>query len=141
MHVLFIEDNEQDAFLVREAAKPIANQVTIEVVRDGTAAWRYLRHVPPFDDSPTPGLILLDINLPGRNGLDLLADIKSDAAFRDLPVIMFSTSDLEDDIRKSFARGASAYIVKRGSLRELQQLLSDTFRYWSDVSRATSGDA
>lgn len=139
MRILFIEDNDQDAFLVRQAIEPLGDAVSIEIVTDGFAALKYLRRQAPFETVTAPDLVLLDINLPGRDGFELLDEIKADPALQHLAVLMFSTSDLEDDIRMSFARGASSYLVKPGSFKELQRLLSETIQYWTAVSRRAMG--
>jgi CheY-like chemotaxis protein len=139
MQILFVEDNDQDAFLVRQAIQPLTDMVSLEIVPDGHAAFDYLRRKPPFESAPAPDLVLLDINLPGHSGLEILKQIKSDAVFQHLAVLMFSTSDLEEDIRSSYARGASSYLVKPGSFKELQRLVFELVRYWTGVSRRALG--
>lgn len=139
MRLLFVDDNDQDAFLMRQALEPLGEQVFLDVVTDGVAALRYLRRLAPYETVSEPDLVLLDINLPGRNGFDILREIKSDAALRHLVVLVFSTSDMEEDIRRSFAHGASSYLVKPGSFKELKALLQETVRYWTSVSKRALG--
>lgn len=135
MQILFVEDNEQDVYLVLQAAKRLGDRVSIDFVSDGKGALEYLAQRGAYETAPTPDLILLDINLPGRSGIDVLEQIKTDPGLEHLAVLMFSTSERDEDIRRSFARGACSYVVKPGDFSELEQVLSEIVEYWSGVSR------
>lgn len=141
MHLLFVEDNDQDAFLVRQALDQLDQELSLDIVPDAPSAMDYLHRRPPYETAAIPDLILLDLNLPGPNGYDLLQEIRSDQELRHLVVLIFSTSDLDDDVRRGFEQGANSYLVKPGSFKELRQLLADAVRYWTRVSRRAARPA
>lgn len=110
--ILLIEDNEGDILLTTEALQEHKIVNKILVVKDGLEALDFLIKKEPFKNSPTPDLILLDINLPKLNGQEILKRIKSNKQIRHLPVIMLSTSSSQKDISESFKNGADCYITK-----------------------------
>lgn len=110
--VLLVEDDAADVVLVREVFEQYKIRNKLYVVGDGEQAIEFVRRTGEFADAPRPGLILLDINLPRRNGLEVLADIKSDDDLMDIPVIMLTTSEAEEDVLRSYRQHANAYISK-----------------------------
>jgi CheY-like chemotaxis protein len=110
--VLLVEDDPGDVLMTREAFEHYRIRNTLYVVGDGEQALRFLRRSGEFAEVPRPGLILLDLNLPRRNGLEVLADLKSDAQLLSIPVVVLTTSQAEDDILQSYALHANAYISK-----------------------------
>jgi CheY-like chemotaxis protein len=110
--VLLVEDDEADALIIREAFEYYKIRNRLHVVTDGEDALRFLRKIPPYADAPRPGLILLDVNLPRRGGLEVLAELKADPEFLMLPVVMLTSSRTEEDILRSYALHANAYISK-----------------------------
>jgi CheY-like chemotaxis protein len=110
--VLVVEDDEADALIIREAFEYYKIKNRLHVVTDGEQALRFLRRQPPYADAPRPGLILLDVNLPRRGGLDVLAELKADPALLMLPVVMLTSSRAEEDILRSYSLHANAYVSK-----------------------------
>ena len=110
--VLVVEDDEADALIIREAFEYYKIKNRLHVVTDGEQALRFLRRDPPYDDAPRPGLILLDVNLPRRGGLEVLAELKADPALLMLPVVMLTSSRAEEDILRSYSLHANAYVSK-----------------------------
>ena len=110
--VLVVEDDEADALIIREAFEYYKIKNRLHVVTDGEQALRFLRRQPPYADAPRPGLILLDVNLPRRGGLEVLAELKADPALLMLPVVMLTSSRAEEDILRSYSLHANAYVSK-----------------------------
>lgn len=110
--VLLIEDDPGDALMARETFELANKNCRFHVVADGPAGLRFLRRAGEYADAPVPRLVLLDLNLPGLHGLEVLAAIKSDPDLTIIPVIVLSSSRHPDDIRRSYAAHANAYIVK-----------------------------
>jgi CheY-like chemotaxis protein len=110
--VLLVEDDAGDVLLTTEAFEHHRSHDILHVVRDGEQAIRFLRRTGEFTEVPRPGLILLDLNLPRRTGLEVLADVKSDADLNSIPVVVLTTSQADEDIARSYALHANAYVSK-----------------------------
>jgi CheY-like chemotaxis protein len=110
--VLLVEDDPGDVLMTREAFEHYRIRNTLHVVGDGEQAMQFLRQAGEYTSMPRPGLILLDLNLPRRNGLEVLEDVKSDAELLSIPVVVLTTSQAEQDILRSYALHANAYISK-----------------------------
>jgi len=111
INVLLVDDDEGDVVLTREAFEEYLHN-RLDVVGDGGAALAYLRGEEPYTDSPTPDLVLLDLNLPGRGGREILAEIKSDERIAHIPVVVLTTSAAEADVLGSYRAHANAYVTK-----------------------------
>ena len=133
--ILVVEDNDDDVVLIQEAFSEgkMANRIVI--VRDGEEAMAYLRKQGPYADAPLPGMVLLDINMPKKDGFEVLAEVKADARLRPLPVVMLTISDREEDIVRSFDQGACSYIRKPVTLTRFIAVVKEFELYWSLVSR------
>ncbi|HTA08386.1 MAG TPA: response regulator [Streptosporangiaceae bacterium] len=110
--VLLVEDDPGDVLMTREAFEHYRIPNNLHVVGDGEQAMRFLRKTGAYADVPTPGLILLDLNLPRRNGLEVLAELKADRDLLAIPVVVLTTSQAQEDILRSYALHANAYISK-----------------------------
>ena len=110
--VLLVEDDEGDVLMTREAFEFYKIRNQLHVVSDGEQALQFLRRTGPFSDAPRPGLILLDVNLPRRNGLEVLAELKQDPELLLIPVVILTTSKAEEDILRSYKLHANAYVSK-----------------------------
>jgi CheY-like chemotaxis protein len=110
--VLLVEDDEGDVLMTREAFEHFKVRNPLHVVSDGEQALQFLRQTGPFADAPRPGLILLDVNLPRRSGLEVLAELKQDPDLLLIPVVMLTTSQAEEDILRSYSLHANAFITK-----------------------------
>jgi CheY-like chemotaxis protein len=110
--VLLVEDDEGDILMTREAFEHHKIRNPLHVVTDGEQALQFLRRTGAHADAPRPGLILLDVNLPRRNGLEVLAELKQDPDLLSIPVVMLTTSKAEEDILRSYELHANAYVSK-----------------------------
>jgi CheY-like chemotaxis protein len=110
--VLLVEDDDGDALIIREAFEYYKIRNRLHVVTDGEAALRFLRRLEPYQEAPRPGLILLDVNLPRLSGLEVLSQLKADPDLLVLPVVMLTSSRAEEDILRSYALHANAYVSK-----------------------------
>ena len=135
MEILLVEDNEDDILLEQEALKDAKLVNLMHVVRDGEAALNYLRRQGQYQDAQRPGLILLDINMPRKNGFEVLNEMKADAALMHIPVIMLTTSDNEADVVKSYAKGACSFITKPMDFDKFGEVVKQFAIYWALVSR------
>ena len=111
INVLLVEDDPGDVLMTREAFDDYLHN-RLDVVTDGAAAMAYLRKEPPYADVPRPDLVLLDLNLPRRDGREVLQDIKDDPDLRHIPVIVLTTSKAEEDVLCSYQLHANAYVTK-----------------------------
>lgn len=110
--VLLVEDDDGDVLMTREAFEHYKIRNTLHVVTDGEKALQFVRRTGEYADAPRPGLILMDLNLPRRDGLEVLAELKSDPDLRVIPVVVLTTSQAEEDILRSYALHANAYVSK-----------------------------
>lgn len=112
VHILLVEDNEGDIILTTEAFKDMKLENEISVVRDGEEALRFLKKQAEYANAPTPQLILMDINLPGIDGKQLLEIIKKDEKLQEIPVVMLTCSDADADISECYDKHVNWYITK-----------------------------
>jgi CheY-like chemotaxis protein len=112
VEVLLVEDDAGDALMTREAFEFHKVCNPLHIVTDGEQALQFVRREGPFADAPRPGLILLDVNLPRLNGLEVLAELKQDPDLMVIPVVMLTTSRAEEDILRSYKLHANAYVTK-----------------------------
>ena len=110
--VLLVEDDPGDVLMTREAFEHHKLRNQLHVVNDGEQALQFLHRTGEYASAPRPGLILLDLNLPRREGLDVLADQKGDPGLRVIPVVILTTSHADEDILRSYALHANAYVSK-----------------------------
>ena len=137
--VLLVEDNEADVRLTREALREAGDTVRLSSVADGEQALAYLRRNDGYADAPRPDLMLLDLNLPRKNGLEVLEEMRADPDLVALPVIMLTSSRAASDVAACYARGANAYVVKPLELDEFMDLIGAIRSFWLDVARLPSG--
>jgi CheY-like chemotaxis protein len=112
MHVLLVEDDPGDVLMTREAFEYHKLRNVLDVVTDGEQALQFLRRSGDYADAPRPGLILLDLNLPRVDGLEVLAEIKADPVLKVIPVVILTTSQAQQDVLRSYALHANAYVSK-----------------------------
>jgi CheY-like chemotaxis protein len=110
--VLLVEDDPGDVLMTREAFEHYKIRNQLHVVNDGEQAMQFLRRTGEYASAPRPGLILLDLNLPRRDGLEVLAELKGDPDLRVIPVVILTTSQADEDILRSYALHANAYVSK-----------------------------
>lgn len=131
--ILLVEDNPDDVLLARRAVKKAALAVALQVVEDGDEAVAYLDGSGPFDDRsrhPLPALVLLDLKLPKRPGLEVLRWIRAQAELDTTPLVVLTSSSEDEDIQKAYALGANSYLQKPVAFNGLVQLLGVLDLYW-----------
>ena len=112
-HCVFLaDDSEDDLLVMREAIDQEPLIEILAVARDGEEAWTYLKRLANSGDMPRPDIIILDINMPKMNGLEVLEAIRNDSCLSHLPVVILTTSEREEDIVQSYKKGASSFITK-----------------------------
>ena len=131
--ILLVEDNEGDALLTREALADGKFNNRISHVRDGVEAMRFLRKEGEYSDAPRPDLILLDLNMPRKDGRGVLHDVKHDAALRSIPIIVLTTSDSDRDIVQSYTQQASCYISKPVEFDTFLEVVHSIENFWLSI--------
>jgi CheY-like chemotaxis protein len=110
--VLLVEDDPGDVLMTKEAFEHYKLRNVLHVVTDGEQALQFLRRTGGYADAPRPGLILLDLNLPRLDGLEVLAELKADPVLKVIPVVILTTSQAQQDVLRSYALHANAYVSK-----------------------------
>ncbi len=129
-HVLFVEDSPGDVRLTREAFYVANETIAVHVAADGVEAMAFLNHEGAFADVPRPDLVLLDLNLPRKNGWEVLAAIKRDTGLMSIPTIILTASEADDDVEKSFQLNANVYFSKPVELDAFEQLIASITQFW-----------
>jgi two-component system, chemotaxis family, response regulator Rcp1 len=128
--VLLVEDNPADARLISEAFKGFRILSNLSLVRDGEMAIEYLRRQNDFAAAAKPDIIILDLNVPKKNGFEILAEIRKDEGLKRIPIIVLSNSDAELDIQKSYELSANCYITKPASLDDFIDTIMSIENFW-----------
>lgn len=135
--LVMVDDDEDDCFLVEAALKDSCFNCTFRCVQDGDEIIDYLHRNGPYQDpeaAPLPDLILLDLNMPKMNGRQVLEQLKTDARFRTIPVIILTTSGNIEDIKVCYDLGANSYIIKQSSFDGLISVMKTLTDYWLDIA-------
>lgn len=135
LEILLIEDNPGDVRLTMEALKDAQVANHLHVVRDGVEAMEFLHRSGQYAGAPRPDLILLDLNLPRKDGRQVLKEIKSDDTLRRIPVVVLTTSRAEEDILKAYDLSANCYITKPVDLDQFTQVMQAIEVFWFTVAR------
>ena len=138
--VLLVEDSPADIRLTREALAGGHLLHELRVLPDGAQALAFLRREAPFVDAPRPDMVLLDLNLPGRSGLEVLAEIKADPGLARIPVIILSGSDAQMDISMAYDSFANGYITKPVDLDQFIQALKTVEEFWFTFVKLPPGN-
>jgi len=133
--ILLVEDNLGDVRLTQEALKDAQVRVRMSVVGDGVEAMAFLHHEGPYSRSLHPDLILLDLNLPRKDGREVLADIKADTHLRRIPIVILTTSQADKDILASYDLHANCYIIKPVNLNQFTKVITAIEGFWLEVVR------
>ena len=136
--ILLVEDNEGDARLALEAMRDSKIRNTLHHVLDGDEALAFLRRAGRFVDAPRPDLILLDLNLPGKSGQEVLAEIKADPELRRIPVVILTVSSGEADVLKSYDLHANCFITKPIDLMQFMTVVKSIEDFWLTIVRLPS---
>lgn len=138
INILLIEDNPGDVRLTQEALKDGKIYNTLNVVGDGVDALAYLRREGKFSEATRPDVILLDLNLPRKTGIEVLSEIKEDEALKAIPVVILTTSSAEEDIVKSYNLHANCYITKPVYLAEFNKIVQSINNFWFTIVKLPS---
>ena len=130
LEILMVEDNPADVRLTQVAFKEGKILNTLNVVKDGVEAMAYLRQQSPYDNATRPDLLLLDLNLPRKDGREVLAEIKVDPVLRRIPVVILTTSRAEMDIVKTYDLHANCYVVKPVDLDQFISVIRTIENFW-----------
>ena len=133
LEILLVEDDPGDADLTMEFLEEAKVMVNINVVDDGVKALAYLQNEGRYVNASRPDLILLDLNLPKRNGREVLQVIKNNKKLRSIPVVVLTTSDADEDILKSYRLGANSYVTKPVGLEQFAQIVKSIESFWFSV--------
>jgi CheY-like chemotaxis protein len=133
INILLVEDNPGDARLTMEALKEGKFNNTLIHVRDGVEALDYLRRVGAFKNAVRPDLILLDLNMPRKDGRETLAEIKADPDLRRIPVVILTTSKAEEDIFRSYDLHANCFITKPVKLAQFFDVVKNVEDFWMSI--------
>ena len=131
--ILLVEDNPGDIELTREGLEAAKVSNNLHVVMDGVEAMAFLRRAGKYADAPRPDLIFLDLNLPKKDGREVLAEIKADEQLRVIPVVVLTTSKADEDILKSYKLAANAYITKPVDFAGFAQIVRAIDNFWFTV--------
>ena len=138
IEILMVEDNPADARLTKEAFKDAKVLNSMHVVADGEEAMMFLKRAGKYSESPRPDLVLLDLNLPKKDGREVLAEIKKDPELKRIPVVILTTSEDEKDIFRAYDLHANAYVKKPVDLDQFMKIVEAVEDFWLSVVRLPS---
>ena len=141
IEILLVEDNAGDARLAQEALKDSKIINNVALAEDGVEAMAFLHQQGKYAGSPRPDLVLLDLNLPKKDGRQVLAEIKADASLKRIPVVILTTSKAEEDILKSYDLHANCYITKPIDLEQFLKVVKSIEDFWLTIVRLPSKGA
>ncbi len=133
IEVLLVEDNPGDVRLMQEALKDAKVHNNLHVVYDGDDAMSFLRREGKYSGAPEPNLIMLDLNLPGKDGREVLDEIKNDSALKHIPVVIVTTSSAEEDILKSYKLHANCYVTKPVNIEQFIKVVRAIEDFWFTI--------
>jgi len=133
IEILLVEDNPGDARLTREALRDARVRNNLHVVLDGVEALAFLRRQGKHVEVPKPDLILLDLNLPKKDGREVLEEIKQDERLRHIPVVILTTSQAEKDIIETYRLRANAYVTKPVDLEQFLKVVQSIEHFWLEI--------
>ena len=139
IEVLLVEDNPGDVRLTREALREGKVHNRLSVVQDGVEAMAFLRRQPPYLNAPRPDVILLDLNLPRKDGREVLEEVKNDPELQSIPVVVLTSSQAERDIARAYALHANCYISKPVDLEQFITVVKSIEDFWFTIVKLPSG--
>jgi len=133
LEMLLVEDDPGDVDLTKEVLKNSKVAVYLNVVADGVKAMQYLHREDPYGDAVRPDLILLDLNLPKKDGREVLREIKGDENLKTIPVVIFTTSEADMDVIKTYGLGANCYVTKPVGFDQFSKVMQAIGEFWFTV--------
>jgi two-component system, chemotaxis family, response regulator Rcp1 len=142
IEILMVEDNPGDVRLTQEALKEAKVSNTLHVVEDGDTALEFLHRRGAYRSASRPGLILLDLNLPGKNGREVLEEIKQDAQLKVIPVVVLTSSQAEEDVLRAYKLHANCFVTKPVDFVQFTAIIRKIEEFWlTVVTLARPGEA
>jgi len=135
LSILLVEDNPADARLVSEFLDSPATTGRLSAVSDGEAAMDFLRRAGRYSEAPRPDMVLLDLNLPVKNGLEVLAEIKGDPELKRIPVVILTGSARSEDIARAYELHANCYIIKPADIDDFARMAKSLDDFWSKTAQ------
>ena len=135
IEILLVEDNPADVRLIEETMKDFKSRNVIRLVKDGVEAMEYLKKQGSFADTERPDIIMLDLNLPKKNGFELLKEIKENSDLRSIPVVVLSTSDSQKDITRAYELQASCFVTKPVGLDDFIRTVKQIENFWMNLAK------
>lgn len=133
VEILLVEDDPGDVDLTMEVLENAKVKVNLNVVCDGVEAIKYLRQKEPYPESVRPDLILLDLNMPKKDGREVVQEIKSDSKLKSIPIVVLTTSSAEEDVAKTYNLGANCFVTKPVGLKQFQKVVESIENFWFTV--------
>jgi CheY-like chemotaxis protein len=133
IEILLVEDNPGDIELTRIALEDNKMSVNLNVAEDGVEALKFLKKQAPYEQAPHPDLILLDLNLPKKDGREVLAEMKADPILKRIPVVILTTSQAEEDVLKAYNLSANCYITKPVDLDRFVKIVRSIENFWFTI--------
>jgi CheY-like chemotaxis protein len=130
IEILLVEDSPSDTDLTLEALKDFKVRNNVSVVEDGVQALQFLRREPPFAEAPRPDMIMLDLNLPRKDGREVLAEIKADENLKTIPIVVLTTSRAEQDVLRAYQLNANCYINKPVDFNQFLDVVRSIESFW-----------
>jgi len=135
-NVLVVDDNPGDTDLIADVLRQNRRPIQVHTVADGVEAMAFLRREGQYASVSPPHLIVLDLTIPRKDGHAVLAEVKSDPDLRQIPIVVFSTSAVRDDITSSYLLGANSYVIKPGELHTFLSVVTAIGDFWLDITHA-----
>jgi chemotaxis family two-component system response regulator Rcp1 len=141
LELLLIEDNAADIRLLKEGLSVFQSEFHLSVVSDGEAALDYLKRRGKYKNAGRPSLVLLDLNLPKKDGLEVLREMKSDPSLKRIPVLVLTSSNSEGDVNAAYDAGANSYLRKAGALDEIYAIMRSIHDFWMSLAVLPKSDS
>lgn len=133
--ILLVEDNPGDVFLTQEAFREGQFEHRLSVAEDGEQALRFLRREGSYKNAPRPDLILMDLNLPKKDGREVLAEVKSDPGLKHIPVIVLTMSEADQDVTRAYKLHANCYLTKPIEMENFLKMIRSVEDFWLSIAR------
>lgn len=133
VHVLMVDDDEGDIQLTKECLEEAKILVDLSVVHDGEQCMQFLRRQGTYSQAGRPDVILLDLNMPRKDGRQTLDEIRKDVNLKTLPVVILTTSDADQDIVESYTKGANCYVTKPVDFEQYRKIVNEISDFWFEI--------
>lgn len=133
VEILLVEDDPGDIELIKETISSSKLKINLQIVNDGSKAISYLKKQGQYSDKTEPDLVILDLNLPLKNGMEVLKEVKSDEDIKHIPIIVMTTSDQDSDVLKSYKLGANSYVTKPMGIEQFSHIVNTIEDFWLTI--------